>query len=1019
MLIQKENPGFDISGAKMLVDELYNIEAMQEPKLLPSYLDQNFLIRDMHDRKYVLKITNPSEERSVLELQNNAMAHLTKKGMGAEIQKVILSVNKNEIETITFANENYCVRLLQFLEGQTLVSIHPRKAELFSDIGRFLGQLDRALEDFEDKAAKRFMQWDPAQAEKIIGSNIQLFGESDKFDLINYYYQRFLKNTAPSLSALKKQVIHSDANDYNILVRPDKEEFGAYVCAGLIDFGDMVYTHKIHELAIAMAYAMQGEKRPIEAIIPMVVAYHRENPLNELELNVLFDLACIRLCLTLTNGAYRKAQSQVNIYVSEREKAAWEMLQTLKNIPVAYVESRFRHACGLPLNGDTEATSKWLTDNRAEFSLPVDLNLDKEHYLTFDLSPSSEELIGVDWEDESEVKQHLYNRIRSEKAKFGITRYNEARLAVLNFQQEKTAELDDCFSNVTLGIEFMSTDEGAVLAVLDGYVQSIHHNAADHGGPGTVIIKHDAAPGICFYTIYRNVLTSLKVNDFIEKGKTIGTMAAAGQNVFQFKFQFASDLLGLAVRLPTTCSPDEIQRSFWTTLLPDPWTVLRQIDSCKNTDPYSLGDIIEKRHKFLGKNQKYYYKKPINIVRSRAQYFYDDKGKKYLDSLNNVTHVGHCHPRVTEAITKQAQLLNTNSRLVYEGIVRYAERLVATLPEPLSVCYFVCTGSEANDLALRLARHYTGQHDMLILDGAYHGNTTAVEQISPNRFDGPGGKGAKSFIHKVPQPNLYRGQYRYNDDSAGLKYGQEVEQIITGLSEQGKGIAGFIAESLMGTAGQLVLPDGFLKVAFEHVRKAGGLCISDEVQVGFGRVGKKFWCFETQDVVPDIVVMGKPIANGFPMAMVVTTPEVAESYNTGMKYFNTFGGNPVACAAGLAVLDVIEEEGLQGHALEVGDYFMKGLEWLRKEHKLVGDVRGMGLYLGIEFVRDLETKEPADKETYYITGRLKDKGIISYPNGSHNNCIKIKPPMVFSDQDVDFYINTLDGILNEGIFKLG
>jgi 4-aminobutyrate aminotransferase-like enzyme/murein DD-endopeptidase MepM/ murein hydrolase activator NlpD len=707
----------------------------------------------------------------------------------------------------------------------------------------------------------------------------------------------------------------------------------------------------------------------------------------------------------------------LNDYRDEREKSAWVLLRKLKKIAPEYVEARLRYECGFSVSRESDASLAWIKENTAQLTKPVTHSFKKENYLVFDLGIGSEELIGYDWEDKKAVSDHLLRRMKDEGASMGITKYDEARL-FFNSDRFKVPNPDyNEFRNVHLGMDIIMEVGTPIQAVLDGKIHHIVQNEAENDLKNSIIVKHEPIKGICFYTIYGNVKTDLMIGVKVTKGQTIGQLVFIDNWSPHLHFQCALDLVGFDENFPVTTSSENFQRAFWKAVSPNP-NIILQIPEKQLVNPhYGTNEIIAKRSKFLGKNQKYYYQNPINIVRSRAQFLYDENGRKYLDSLNNVTHVGHCHPKVVEAITKQSQLLNTNSRLVYEGIVRYAERLVDTLPDPLSVCYFVCTGSEANDLALRLARHYTGQHDMLILDGAYHGNTTAVEQISPNRFDGPGGKGAMPFIHKIPQPNLYRGLFQYDDEKAGEKYGLEVQRIISELQAAGKGIAGMIAESLMGTAGQLVLPDGFLKHAFDHIRAAGGVCISDEVQVGFGRMGEKFWCFKTQDVVPDIVVMGKPIANGFPMAMVVTTPEIAEAYNTGMKYFNTFGGNPVACAAGLAVLDVIEEEKLQQHAGVVGDYFLKSLVDLKKQHKIIGDVRGKGLYLGIEFVKDHETKTPAKAENYYISERMKEKGIISYPNGNFDNCLKIKPPLVFAKQDVDYFVNTLDNILNESVLQ--
>ena len=301
-----------------------------------------------------------------------------------------------------------------------------------------------------------------------------------------------------------------------------------------------------------------------------------------------------------------------------------------------------------------------------------------------------------------------------------------------------------------------------------------------------------------------------------------------------------------------------------------------------------MKSIIEARKRLLGRNLSIAYDNPINVVRGSMQYLYDDAGRQYLDAYNNVAHVGHCHPRVVEAGVRQMQELNTNTRYLHDAILNYAERLTATLPDPLSVCYFVNSGSEANELAIRLARAHTNARDMIVLDHAYHGNTTTLIDISPYKHDGPGGKGPPSWVHKVPLP-------RTADDA---------QQVIDVIKTNDK-VCAFIAESMPSVAGQIVLPQGYLNRVYDAVRAAGGVCIADEVQTGYGRIGTHFWAFESYGIIPEIVVLGKPIGNGHPIGAVITTPDIAASFDNGMEFFSTFGGNTVSCAIGLAVLQVV------------------------------------------------------------------------------------------------------------------
>ncbi len=402
--------------------------------------------------------------------------------------------------------------------------------------------------------------------------------------------------------------------------------------------------------------------------------------------------------------------------------------------------------------------------------------------------------------------------------------------------------------------------------------------------------------------------------------------------------------------------------------------------------------IEDDRKRLLGRNLSVAYERPIHIVRGEMQYLYDDEGRRYLDAYNNVAHVGHCHPKVVAAGYEQMKLLNTNTRYLSEQIVRYAERLTATLPDPLSVCYFVNSGSEANELALRLARAHTKARDMIVLDHAYHGNTTTLIDISPYKHDGPGGEGAPSWVHKARLPT--------SEHDA-----QDVIDLIGPIQTR---LCGFIAESMPSVAGQIVLPDGYLAKVYEAVRLAGGVCIADEVQTGYGRIGTHFWAFEKYGVVPDIVVLGKPIGNGHPIGAVITTPEIADSFANGMEFFSTFGGNNVSCAIGLAVLEVVQEEKLQSHALEVGEQLLNGLRVLRQRHEIIADVRGSGLFLGVEL---LKNGAPATSEANRIANRMRKEGILLGTDGPFHNVIKIRPPMPFSHADAELLLTTLGRLL--------
>ena len=412
-------------------------------------------------------------------------------------------------------------------------------------------------------------------------------------------------------------------------------------------------------------------------------------------------------------------------------------------------------------------------------------------------------------------------------------------------------------------------------------------------------------------------------------------------------------------------------------------------------------EILDQRKKYIGPSLSISYDVPLHIVRGEAQYLFDVKGNRYLDCVNNIQHVGHCHPKIVEAAQSQYKKLNTNTRYLDEAIVNYARNLTQTLPDGLDVCFFTNSGSEANDLAMRIARNYEQSKETIVLDGAYHGNLSSLIEISPYKHNGPGGSGTPDHVHVIPMPDPFRGQYR--GERCAEQYAKEVQEAIDRIQWRNRNSFAFISEALMGCGGQLILLEGFLQKAFELVKKTGGLFIADEVQIGFGRMGSHFWGFDSESVVPDIVTMGKSMGNGHPLSAVVTTKEIADTFNNGMEYFNSFGGNPVSCAVGNAVLEVIKEEKLQNHANQVGKYFLYKLQKIKKIFpQYISEVRGKGLFIGIDLIKNGNNLLPNKYLALDLVNNLRNRGILLSVDGPHHNVIKIKPPLPFNKSDVDF-----------------
>jgi len=773
-------PRLSREEAVRIAAELYGIEVSAAP--LPSERDQNFLLHDSHGEQFVLKIANSKESLEFLEMQNCMIRFLSEAPVELSFPRIIISKSGDDIATTnSIAGQPHNVRLFTWIEGFCLAAVRPHNRKLLRSLGRALAQMDAALTRFEHPAAHRSFYWDIRRA-SFAREYLSLLPDS-KRKLV----ERFLAEwEIIDWSRLRSSIIHNDANDYNVLVgptnapdqRPDRR------IAAILDYGDVVHTATVCELAVALAYVMLDKPDPINAAAQVVSAYHEVYPLTEDEIDSLYALVAARLCCSVCYAAYQAREIPGNDYLMISNEPAWALLEKLSAMPQEWPRKMFRFACGMPLSKDVFARAR----------------------------PTREQL--------------------------------------LNSRRELVGP--------SLGVSYQS---------------------------------------------------------------------------------------------------------------------------------------------------------PLHIVCGSRQYLYDADGRRYLDCVNNVAHVGHSHPRVVRAAAEQMELLNTNTRYLNELMIEYARRLTATLPEPLRVVYLVCSGSEANELALRLARAHTGREEVIVEDAAYHGNTTALIEISPYKFEGPGGRGCAPHVQKVPMPDVYRGVYR--DSDAGSRYARHVADA----ARLSRGLAAFFCESAISCGGQIILPPGYLREAYAAAREVGGVCVADEVQTGFGRAGEYFWAFESQGVVPDIITLGKPIGNGHPLGAVVTTPEIAKSFANGMEYFNTFGGNPVSCAVGLAVLDVIRDEELQENAREVGQYFMDALRKLGEKHRLIGDVRGLGLFIGVELVRDRQTLEPAGTEASAIIERMKSRGVLLSTDGPFHNVLKIKPPIVFSKADAHLVVSELDPVLAEGISR--
>lgn len=1004
------------SQIESLAQEIYALRVSAQG--LPGEYDSIFRLVGQDGVSFIMKLMHVGRDASLIDLQCRALEHLALKAPKLSLPRVIPSRQGGLMSAVRSCDgEQYLVWLLSYLPGKTLFESRPHSCELLEKIGEFLGTLDQSLQRFDHPALRRELKWDLCRA-LWIKEGMQAVHDPARRALIARAIELYQTDAAPLMTCLRKGVIHGDGNDYNILV--DWTADGLSRSVALIDFGDMHEGLMVAEPAVAAAYAALGKCEPLWAAASVVGGYHRTMPLEERELQVLFPLMVMRLAVSVVNSAQQRRLRPDDPYVTISEAPAWEALERLLCVPPRFALYAFRDRCGLDPVPDAGRFEKWLHAHRDRLWPIVGTDLAGQRPQSLDLGIGSR-LLGAD-PGRSQGRQRaqaISAELHRRGGTIGVGRYNEVRFTADAVDSIGKDDPIDQLRNVHIGLDIFSDRQLAVCAPVAGVVHRLASTGENPGCDMTVILRHDCGDAPIFYTVYRHLhadsTSDLREGKPVSGGEIIGKAGPdprVNSGASHLHFQLAMDLLDDTDGVPGMVSA--AYRTVWTALCPDPSSILGIIDE-ESASEWSLEETVSQRRELLGRNLSVSYRKPIKVTRGWRQFLYDQAGRPYLDVFNNVPLVGHSHPRIVEAVCNQIHLLNTNTRYLHENILRYAQRLTALMPSPLRVCYFVNSGSEANELAIRMARAHTTAEDFIVLENAYHGNTGTATDISPYKFNGRGGTGRKQWVHVAPIPDDYRGPYRRGESALGSRYAAQVEALLDDMKSQSRRLAGYIAESVPSVGGQVFFPEGYLEDVYRLVREAGGVCIADEVQVGFGRLGSCFWGFETQNVVPDIVVLAKPIGNCFPLAAVVTTAEIAGSFDNGMEFFSTYGGNPVSCAAGLAVLDVLRDEKLQENALRSGEYLIDRLRGLQRTHPLIGDVRGLGLFLGVDLVKNQISREPATFQAGHVVNRLRERGILTGTDGPYQNVIKLRPPLVIGERDVDLFVDALGEVLGEDL----
>jgi 4-aminobutyrate aminotransferase-like enzyme/Ser/Thr protein kinase RdoA (MazF antagonist) len=970
MSIREEAPDLDVNDAQRIVADLWALPGATA-RDLGSHQDRNFLITTQGAR-HVLKVANTAIPDASLDAQNAAMLALT--GLPVRTPRPIPSTAGALREVVDLGGAPHSVRLLTYVEGTPMTGSGYFAPVTARQFGALAGRVSAALAGFAHPGAELPNQWDVRRSAKVVADLVPALDDdlSQQVRLLSAKSREVLDALGPQLP---RQVIHADVTDFNVVADPGPD--ARPVPAGIIDFGDLMHTWRAAEAAVTIcALLVKDPRAPLRIAEDVLRGFLSEQDLTPQEVTALWPMVAARACAGLVSTAHQLSSEPDNPYLHENLEVDSAVFDMVAQLPLELGTLAMRRAAGQL--GDPEPLPP-----SGSPVLP-----DLAHVVALDLSTTSPLLDGGAWADPERVRAAVRSAVAAASPNHVVIAHGQPHL-----HHSQVDSLEEP-ATIHLGLDVLLPRGSQVLAPWPGSLVVgepwVTHLVGDEGwdllvsgaeparAPGTRVTT--GAPFATVTTSRAPALPDHVHVQVIRTGVTAPTHAPAS-------------VAGL-----------------WRHLSPDPSPLLGLEPSPPAPDPHAL---MHRREAALASVQKHYYADPPHIERGWRHHMVDVSGRVYLDGINNVTVLGHSHPAVARAVDRSMRTLNTNSRFHYAAHVEFAEMLLATMPAGLDQVFLLSSGSETVDLALRLARVHTGARDTIALRTAYHGWTTASDEVSSALMDNPRALETRpDWIHLAEPPNLYRGPFTGPD--AGSRYADDVRRILAELAAAGRRPAAFICETLNGNAGGIELPGDYLPQVYDAVHAAGGLVIADEVQVGYGRLGSHFWGFQMTDVVPDIVCLAKATGNGFPVSAVVCRREIAESFSAEGSLFASMGGTPAGSAAAIATLTAIHDEDLMGNAARMGARLRAGLEDLVERHPMAGAVHGRGLYLGLEVVTDRQTRTPATEATDALCERLLTLGVIMAATGDHMNVLKIKPPLCIDSAGVDFLIEALDVAFTEG-----
>ncbi len=972
-LEEPELPGPQVTEAQaeQIVAQHYGMTA--RAKLLGSNQDCNFIMSDANnDIVGILKIANPAFNATELDAQDAAADLIADADPLLRIAVPLPNVAGDKRTVITgLLDKTAYVRLLRYLPGGTLLESGYLPPAAVAGLGEVAARVSRALAGFTHPGLDRALQWDLRYGADVVAQLLSHVADASQRARVEKSAADAWARIAPLAERLPRQATHLDLTDANVVVT--RGVGGAAHPDGVIDFGDLSHTWAVSELAITVSSVLGHAGTDPTSILSGIRAFHAIRPLSAEEAEVLWPLLVLRTAVLIVSGAQQAALDPDNAYVTEQTDGEIRMFEQATSIPIDVMTAVIKADLGLAGEPDGVPVDTPLIDG-----------IDPARVVTLDLSTQSDAFdsafVPGGWL-RPDIEGELARRAVDDGAALVVTRFGQPRLSRVMPLSQTSPEV------IPTGIGLWPAADTTAVAPWDGEV-------VDRGADSITLRGRDHELTFSGVTPIAAVGTRLRAGDPLADAPS-GRWAEVGVRP-----------VGAppAPRLTTA----ELSRG-WLALTRDPRQLvgLPAVPETPRAD-----DLLTRRDGSFARVQEHYYARPPQIERGWRHHLMSTAGRAYLDMVNNVTVLGHAHPRVAETAARQLRRLNTNSRFNYEAVVEFSERLAAMSPDPLDTVFLVNSGSEASDLALRLAMAATGRRDVVAVREAYHGWTYATDAVSTSMADNPNALATRpDWVHTVESPNSFRGKFRGAD---AVRYAGEAVAQIEGLIAGGRAPAAFIAEPVYGNAGGMALPDGYLEQVYAAVRAGGGLAIADEVQVAYGRLGTWFWGFEQQNVIPDIVSVAKSTGNGSPLGAVITSREVADRFSSQGYFFSSTGGSPLSCAIGVTVLDVLRDEGLQQNAATVGAHLKARLQALQDKHPIIGTVHGIGLYLGVEMVRDRDSLEPAVEETAAICDRMLELGVVIQPTGDQMNILKTKPPLCIDVDAADFYVDTLDRVLTEG-----